>query len=353
MSVQDEVYKRLAKHLDHLPGGFPETETGVEIRILRRLFTPEEARIACDMTLIMETPQNVAQRTGRDETALSEMLEAMSKKGLLFRSVRNGEPVYMAAQFVIGIWEYHVNDLSEELIRDFNEYVPRLMDRVWRKTETKQLRVVPVNKSLSAEMRVMPYDVAENLIREQSRIAIAPCICRREREMEGEGCGKLTEACLIFGGGAWYYEQNGLGRAVSPEEALSVLSRAAEEGLVLQPGNAQKPMNICMCCGCCCQILRNLNRYEEPANLVASNYVAESVAENCTACESCREICQMAAITVADTATVDPRRCIGCGLCIVACDYDAMRLVERPAHKTPPEKTTDTYISIARERGLI
>ena len=36
----------------------------------------------------------------------------------------------MAAQFVIGIWEYHVNDLDEGLIRDFNEYIPYLTDHM-------------------------------------------------------------------------------------------------------------------------------------------------------------------------------------------------------------------------------
>jgi hypothetical protein len=36
-------YRDLAKHLDRLPGGFPPSETGAEIRLLERLFTPDEA----------------------------------------------------------------------------------------------------------------------------------------------------------------------------------------------------------------------------------------------------------------------------------------------------------------------
>jgi len=38
-----DIYERLAMHLDDLPAGFPRTEGGVEMRILRRLFTPEDA----------------------------------------------------------------------------------------------------------------------------------------------------------------------------------------------------------------------------------------------------------------------------------------------------------------------
>ena len=38
-----DVYTRLREHLDRLPAGFPATESGVELRILKRLFTPDEA----------------------------------------------------------------------------------------------------------------------------------------------------------------------------------------------------------------------------------------------------------------------------------------------------------------------
>jgi hypothetical protein len=41
-----DVYEALREHLDSLPAGFPATESGVEIRILKRLFSPEEAELA-------------------------------------------------------------------------------------------------------------------------------------------------------------------------------------------------------------------------------------------------------------------------------------------------------------------
>jgi electron transport complex protein RnfB len=40
-----DIYQKLARHLDNLPGGFPATQNGIELRILRRLFSPEEAEI--------------------------------------------------------------------------------------------------------------------------------------------------------------------------------------------------------------------------------------------------------------------------------------------------------------------
>jgi len=46
METHPNVYDDLAAHLDRLPAGFPRTPTGVELRILKRLFTPEEAALA-------------------------------------------------------------------------------------------------------------------------------------------------------------------------------------------------------------------------------------------------------------------------------------------------------------------
>ncbi len=350
-----DVYTRLADHLDNLPAGFPATETGVELRILKRLFTAEEAEIAMGLGMMPEPCEAIAARLGRETDTLAPILAEMSRKGLIFRMSRSGQENYMAAQFVVGIWEYHVNDLDEDLIRDVNEYIPYLMKKGWTDIKTKQLRVIPVAQSVNAEMAVTPYEAAEEIIRQQSKIVLAPCICRREHEMMGAGCGKPLEACLTFGSGAYYYEQNGLGREISQDEALGLLKTAEEAGLVLQPSNSQKPINICMCCGCCCQVLKNMRTLDKPTLAVHTNYYAEVIAEECTACETCVERCQVDAITVDDVAEVNRDRCIGCGLCITACPTDAMVLKQKDdgARYVPPGNTVETYINMATERGKI
>ncbi len=350
-----DVYQRLADHLDNLPAGFPATETGVELRILKRLFTAEEAEIALGLGMLPEPAAAIAARLGRKPDILAPVLEDMSRKGLIFRMSRNGENTYMAAQFVVGIWEYHVNDLDEDLIRDVNEYIPYLMKKGWTDIKTKQLRVIPIARSVNAEMTVTPYEAAEEIIRQQSKIVVAPCICRREHEMMGEGCGKPLEACLTFGSGAYYYEQNGLGREISQDEALGLLKTAEEAGLVLQPSNSQKPINICMCCGCCCQVLKNMRTLDKPALAVHANYYAEVIAADCTACETCVERCQMDAISVDAVAVVNADRCIGCGLCITDCPTDAMVLRQKDAGNqyVPPGNTVETYVNMATERGKL
>ncbi len=351
----EDIYKRLADHLDKLPAGFPPTDSGVELRILKRLFTPREAETALGLVMMPEPVEAIARRLGADPTILSDDLQKMSRKGLIFRMTKNGTTLYMAAQFVIGIWEYHVNDLDEDLIRDFNEYVPILMTQSWERTQTKQLRVVPVARSISAQTNIMPYDAVEALVRKRKKIVVAPCICRKEHSMVGHGCGKPLETCLVFDAGASFYEENGLGRSITRDEAVDLLHKGVEAGLVLQAGNSQRPMNICMCCRDCCQILKNLNVLDAPADAVSSSFYAEADPDACTGCEACVERCQMGAIEMAETARVLAERCIGCGLCVAACDDDALRLMAKgPENRhVPPAGTIDVYMNMARERGLI
>ncbi len=348
----EEVYQRLARHLNALPGGFPPTDSGVEIRILKRLFKPEEAAAAVHLSLKMERPESIAARANADPEAFAGLLESMSKKGLILRSSKEGQSLYMAAQFMVGIWEYHVNSLDVGLIEDVNAYLPQLLKESWVKPRTKQLRVIPVSASIRAEMQIMPYEEAEAIIQTQSKIVVAPCICRKEHHMVGKGCDRPLETCLIFGGSAHYYEQNGIGRTLSKQEALEILREGVDAGLVLQPGNAKKPANICMCCGCCCQILKNLKKLEQPAKAVCTSYQAEVEAESCTACGTCETRCQMDAVTVEEVARIDLNRCIGCGVCVATCESGAMRLVSKVEEErwVPPENIAQTYLRIATER---
>jgi len=350
-----DVYQNLARHLDNLPAGFPETETGVEIRILKRLFTPREAGIAAGLVMMPETVSAIAGRLKMDEAELAPVLYDMSRKGLIFRSSRHGQMYFSAAQFFIGIWEYHVNSLDLDLVKDVNEYAASFMKNALTETKTKQLRVIPISKSISAEMLTMPYDEAEQIIKKQTKIVVCPCICRTEQKMAGKGCDRPVEVCLAFGSGAYYYEENRLGRSITQSEALDILAKGMEAGLVLQPGNSQKPTNICLCCGCCCLLLKNLNTLDEPAKAVHSNYFAEVSADDCTGCGICEERCQMKAIVIEDVARVKIERCIGCGLCVTSCSFDAMRLIEKAPEErwTPPANTVETYINIAKERGKI
>jgi len=354
MDEHASLYKRLAKHLDDLPGGFPPTETGVEIRILRRLFSPEEATLALHLTLILEEAAAIARRAGISGEEAEARLKEMARKGLIYSSRKEGEPVrYMAAQFVIGIWEYHVDDLDPQLVSDMGEYMPTLLDfDTW--SRAPQLRTVPVGQSIPVEHKVLPYERAEEMISKHKKFAVAPCICRKEQKIAGKGCDRLEEACLIMGGAADYYAENGKGRYISKEEAVALVNRAEKEGLVLQPSNAQKIANICMCCGCCCGVLRTLKGHPKPADVISSAFVAVQDAASCIACEICMERCPMDAIALMDgVIRLNQDRCIGCGLCVSTCPTGGLKLVRKPEEKQKevPENLMKSYINLAKVRG--
>jgi len=353
-AMPEEIYQKLAKHLDNLPGGFPPSNTGVEFRILKRLFTPEEAEFALYLTLIPEESRVVARRAKVSTQEASQRCETMAQKGLIYRiDAQGAQPMYMASQYAIGIWEFHVNDLDEGLAKDMEEYMPFLFKEAWKKP---QLRTIPVNKSLSGELKVMTYENAEELVRHVGKSVVAPCICRRELRLLGKGCDKPEETCLVFDKGAEYYQRNGLGREIGQQEVLDILKSAEEAGLVLQPSNAKEIINICCCCGDCCGVLRSLKSYPKPASLASTSFFAVINTETCEGCGACEDRCQMEAAQLKDEkASVDIDSCIGCGLCVSTCPTDSMTLARKPEYDQPdvPRDLIKASIELGRARGKL
>jgi Pyruvate/2-oxoacid:ferredoxin oxidoreductase delta subunit len=202
----------------------------------------------------------------------------------------------------------------------------------------------------------MLYERAEELVRTQKTFAVGNCICRQEKRILGEGCDKPEESCLSFGMAAEIIVRTGRGRAISQEEALAILHRAEEVGLVLQPANAKDALFICTCCGCCCGVLRSLKRHPAPTSVVLSPFIASLNTDTCKGCGTCVERCQMEAIHLVDSkAALDLNRCIGCGLCVSTCPSDSLSLVRKPKAKQPyvPKDIIETNIKLGKARGKL
>lgn len=352
----DDVYRKLAQHLDRQPGGYPPTESGIELRILQRLFTPGQAALALHLDLLAEPAEVVARRAGLEVEETRKMLAEMADKGLIMDLYPQGKPVeYMIYQFVVGIWEFQVNRLDLELIRDVDAYIEHglFQPEVWG--AMPQLRTIPVGESLSNPAEVLPYEHAEKILDLHDRYAVADCICRKEKHMAGEGCDKPLEACLTMGDGADHVVRHGNGRYINKAEALEILRLANETGLVLQPSNSRNVGNICCCCGDCCGVLRTVKRYPKPAELIASAYRALVDEAACIGCGICIDRCQMDAITVEGAAVINDDRCIGCGLCASTCPTNAIRMQRKPQGEQPyvPRNITERLLRMGRLRGVI
>jgi electron transport complex protein RnfB len=354
--LMEEIYEKLRARLDDLANGYPATESRVEIRLLKRLFTEEEAELFLQLSPFLQKPADVAANLNRDPEEIGAMMERMAQKGLLFRK-RKGDLVrYSAVPYVVGIFEHQLGRMDEAFARDHEEYFEAAFGQTIQSFKTPVLRTIPINRQLVADYPVAPFEDVLQIIASQQKIAVAPCVCRTTTKLAGKECDKPVENCFSFGSHAEYYVENGMGRFITIEEAKQIVKKNEEAGLVMQPFNSQKIGGMCSCCGDCCGVLRSLKMHPHPAQMVQSNYFARVDEAQCTGCETCVDRCQIEAIEVVDgISTIDLNRCIGCGLCVTTCPADAIELIKKPEDQLyePPKTGAETYIRIMQERGKI
>ncbi|MBM4444362.1 MAG: 4Fe-4S ferredoxin [Chloroflexi bacterium] len=353
MTTETEVYRDLQRHLDRLPIGFPATESGVDIRVLRHLFTPEEAWLATQLSMLPESLTRVHRRVRKTGTSIEELersLDQMVQKGLVMSRTRDGHKYYANEMLAIGMYEHQVDRMPQGFVEDMLQYLDEAFGVELYRTRIPQLRTVPVERGIPQEHRVATYDSIREIVGAvEGQMVVANCICRQAKDRVGESCHQtdLRETCLIFGRAAEHYLDMGLARSITKEEALTILNQAQEAGLVLQPINSQRPEAVCCCCGDCCGLLMSAKKHPKPSELYASSYYAEVDAGRCNACASCVDRCQLQAATlINDVCVVDRDRCIGCGVCAAGCNLKAIHLRKKETATVPPVSTGFLYKKI-------
>jgi NAD-dependent dihydropyrimidine dehydrogenase PreA subunit len=359
MENADSVYVALQKHLDKQAVGFPATQSGVEIRILKELFTPEQAGLARQLNYQPRSARDIFKQVkgkGLTLKKVASMLEEMEKNGAILSTLKNGTEHYFMIPLLVGVVEMHAYKATPKFWADFNEYMGSGFAKSFISTKVSQMRTIPVEKSLQAEHHVATYDQIREVINSMDGpISVNPCMCREGAKQRGQPC-KVTsrrDTCMCFGDWARHFVKLGLSREITREEALDIIRQNQEDGLVLQPNNYQKIDFVCSCCGDCCGVLRILKMLPKPAENWAHNFYAAVDTESCTACETCVERCQMGAIKVdepAACAVINLDRCIGCGNCVASCPSEALRLVKRETETAPPEDSTDLFQILAEEK---
>lgn len=351
-----DVYKRLAEKLDELPNGFPATESGVELKLLKKIFTPEEAEMTLKMRPMPETVEAVAERLDKPVPEMQKILDNMVKKGHIGSFKMFGQQMYMLFPFVVGIYEFQLRRIDKELAALFEEYVPTLIRTVGN-YEPAVARVVPVSAEIKQDLHIHRFEDAARMLEEAKSFIVRECICRKEQALEGHQCKHTLEVCLAFSNEENAFDRYPTGRIVNKEEALKVMKDAEEEGLVHCTYNIESgQVFLCNCCPCCCGILRGVKQFKAPHILAKSNFVAAIDGDSCTACGVCAdERCPMEAIVESDGGySVLGERCIGCGVCAPACPTESIRLERRPEaeQSQPPKDLMDWGMKRAAERGI-
>lgn len=352
----EKLYRALQRHLDRMPVPYPSTESGVEIRILKHLFTPGEARVALRLSAIPEPLETIHRRTRHEITRdqLQDALDRMAEKSAIQKLPGKNGPRYGKAPLVVGMYEGQVNRLTPELEHDVRDYFEQALGKEMFGPRTPQMRTVPVHKSIPIERAVASYDdIRRHVEAIPGPFAVIPCICRQGRALTGQSCKQTRESrnCLMLGVAAEMTTAKGIARPVSKEEMLAFLEQADREGLVLQPQNTVDPLFVCCCCGCCCGVLTNAKRLPNPAEFFQADFVAVVDDDRCQVCGTCETRCQMDAITAADgPPRITEGRCIGCGLCVTTCPSEAMSLAPKTRRPPPPKDTRALYTTIFKER---
>ncbi|MFX1568214.1 MAG: 4Fe-4S binding protein [Promethearchaeota archaeon] len=369
MQSDDQIYKKLHKEIDErMPIDFPAHKDGLEIEILKLLFTPEEAAIAIHLSALPEPLDKIYKRVTKSGISISkerleEVLNNLNEKGAIqgggsIYDHKHNRRRYRLLQWAIGIFEYQLGQVTKEFAELAKEYsLDVFYEEFHNKNKPGQMRTIPIEKSLSPDYTTSTYDNIRDIITNKvNKIAIMNCVCREQQDVLKESC-KLSDTrrcCVMFNDAAERRINDGIGKEVSQDEFFKILKNYQKEGFVLQPENSQNPEFMCVCCGCCCGVLKMAKQYPKPAEYYSNNFYAQSNPELCNGCKVCVNRCQMDAITlVNEKAIVNLDRCIGCGNCVPTCGMKAMKLYKKDKSVTPPKSSGRMYTKMMmKKRGF-
>jgi len=353
--MSKDIYEKLAEHLDAMPQGFPRSESGVELRLLKKIFTEEEAGVASQMKMMPESPDQVAERLDRNPKEMGELLETMTSKGQIMGMGPKESRTYSAFPFIAGIHEFQLPRIDREYVELFEEYFEETFAEGIARSAPSQIRIYPVEQTIGDELTVLPFEKVSNMVENAQAWAIADCVCRKEKKIAGEGCGATVNNCVAFSNdpNGFDIEYRGA-RKATKEEVLELLKKAGEEGLVHTSWNVQgNHVFVCNCCTCCCLVLRGVKK--APQFAAKSNYYARIDPDTCIVCGLCADDrCPMAAIDAkAEAYEVNTERCIGCGVCVVTCPSGALSLQRKDEGEidVPPENIITWTMEKAQKTG--
>lgn len=362
----EDVYVRLAKHLEDLIMGYPFNEALIDL--LKEMFDPIEARVALSIPndlapLEVVDTEAIASRSDLSKEEVAKALESLSSRNMIFSaSTSDGNKGYSLLQVGYGVpqaffWGGSQDDRARRMARLVLKYfsVPTTQ-KVYGGVPTKTYKYSPAGLAVDVPMQgVLPHEEIGPIVEAATKIGLAHCPCRVSARVLGRrDCQHSLEVCIKYDEMAEFVIARGLAREISKDEAMHILEDCEKEGLVHMVDNAQGGIkHTCNCCGHYCWNVGIIRRRKIPRDtLMAVYFTRKTDRDECIGCGACEEICPVDAVKlVDDKAEVDQDWCIGCGVCAVSCPSEAIS-IRRRLETRGPEGFSELHGLIREERGL-
>jgi ferredoxin len=361
-----DLYQRLARHLEHLIMGYPYSEELIDL--LMEMFSPTEAQVALAIPndlapLEVVSLEKIAARTDLPLPAVAETLESMASRSKLFTApTKDGSTGYALLQVGFGLpqtffWGGKQDETAKRMAKlVLNYFNVSTTQKVYGGAPTKSFKYTPASSSIEIPMQgVMPNEQIGPIVDSASKIAVAHCPCRMSAKILGRtDCHHSLEVCIKYDELAEFVIDRGLAREISKDEAHHIMENSEKEGLVHMVDNALGQIkHTCNCCGHYCWNVGIIRRRKIPRDqLMAVYFIRETELDECIGCGACAEICPVDAVKmVDDKPQVDPDWCIGCGVCAVQCPADVISISRRIENQAPQD-FAQLHQQIKKEKGL-
>lgn len=362
--MSEKLWNKIARYYIKA-GRLPIRVSDTIINILKTLITLEQAEFIAKLRKHSYNFDELKSVTNMDDASLNTMLNELMDIGVLtgIRSRRTGVLVYRKPPLFPGILEFTLmrgekNEQTKKLAKLIGEFYDQIVhdtkanyDQMMVEFEKSPAptRVIPIEEEIDTkEEIVLPYENLESILENYDTIGLGTCYCRHRKDLVGEPCVKTNERknCISLGGTAEFLIEHGFVEKINREEALEILKKAEDGGLVhkafhtnLEP--ERELDGICNCCKCCCGTFEI--HYGGGAPLMnITSHIAKVDDDMCIGCETCFQECNAEAIEMIDNkAIIDEERCIGCGVCAHLCPEHAMKLERIDLRKvfSPPRES--------------
>jgi NAD-dependent dihydropyrimidine dehydrogenase PreA subunit len=362
----EKPYSRFIEHMRGWVLGLPETKVLRPLLELR--LTADEAGFLADLPFLPHTIEQLAEKFQMEAAELMKRLDPLAERGVVFRhesknTIRYALNDSMFTLYRSPFWAGTSDEETQELAALSNEYFYKEYGYEFGAYQTMGLRALPVEKTIADTRQVLPYEDLRQVLEAEDYFCTSHCPCRQRKNLDPDApsCRHETFNCLHFGRLARYMVKNRMGKEITREDALQILSAAADAGLVHGISNTKAGMDtICNCCSCCCLFVESVHVLQLHGHQ-PSNYVVQVDENTCKGCALCVKRCPMDALQlrvsararnkVGKVAVLNPDLCIGCGVCAHKCPTESLSLVHREGEQDFPENFRDMAYRMGQERA--